>query len=86
MTDDQVKIYNYVRDNPNTRIDDVIAATKLNRSFVYKFLSSDNFEKKKLREKHYQYMVYSTKEIKISPKFEVPKHHEIHKAFWGIDL
>jgi hypothetical protein len=83
MTNDQYKIYKYVAENPNTKIDDVIAATQLSRSQVYKILSTHLFSKKRVRIDKFNYMSYVINDSKTVTEYQTPKHHEIHLAFWG---
>lgn len=83
MTNDQYKIYKYVAEHPNTKIDDVIAATELSRSQVYKILSTHLFVKKRARIDKFNYMVYVINDSKVVTEYQTPAHHEIHQAFWG---
>lgn len=86
MTLDQYKIYKYVQENPNSKIDDVIAATKLSRSLVYKILNTPLFAKTKVRIDKFNFMVYVINDSKVVAQYQTPKHHEIHQAFWGLSL
>jgi hypothetical protein len=83
MTNDQYKIYKYVAEHPNTKIDDVIAATQLSRSQVYKILSTHLFSKKRVRIDKFNYMSYVINDSKTVTEHQIPNHHEIHQAFWG---
>lgn len=83
MTLQQIKIYNYVKENPNSRVDDVIKYTKFSRSFVYKFLSTKHFCKLQTKENNIHFMAYIINDTKVIANHQTPKHHEIHQAFWG---
>ena len=84
MTPDQYKIYKYVQENPNSKIDDVIAATGLSRSLTYKILRTHLFVKTKIKSDGFNFMVYVVNDNKAIAQYQTPKHHEIHQAFWGM--
>lgn len=82
MTPEQKKIYKFVAENPNSKVMDVVKATKLSKSLCYKFLSKDHFIKTKIINKDGQYMTYVVNDMQVIANHLIPRHHYIHQAFW----
>lgn len=83
MSPDRKKIYEFLEKNPNITVNDVVKATKLSRSLIYKFLSTDHFSKKLIKNENGQCMYFKINENKVVLNGNLPRHHEIHQAFWG---
>jgi len=84
MTPEQKKIYKFVAENPNSKVMDVVKATKLSKSLCYKFLSSEHFLKTKSIDKTGQSMTYTINDERVVSRPDLPNHHYIHQAFWRV--
>lgn len=84
MTPEQKKIYLFITENPNSKVIDVVMATKLSKSLCYKFLNKDHFIKTKVVSKQGQYTTYVVNDMQVISNYLIPRHHYIHQAFWRI--
>jgi hypothetical protein len=82
MTPEQKKIYLFITENPNSKVIDVVMATKLSKSLCYKFLSSPHFLKTKNINKNGKSMTYTINDERVVSMPDLPNHHYIHQAFW----
>ena len=86
MTPDQFKVYTYVKKNPNSQIKDVIKNTEFSEEFVTKFLNTNYFYRTTIKKDDVEFIYYMIKDKNVIAQHQIPKHHELHKAFWGVDL
>jgi hypothetical protein len=84
MSPDRKKIYAFVENNPNITVNDVVKATKLSRSLCYKFLSTEHFSSQLIKNENGQCMYFKINENRVIANGELPRHHELHRAFWGV--
>ena len=84
MTPERKRIYNYIKDNPNSSVMQVAEALGLSKSQCYKFLRTDSFISTKVKNHLTQYMTYRLNNRQVIADSNVPRHHEIHQAFWGM--
>lgn len=86
MTPDRKKIYDFVTKNPNVTVNQVVDATGLSRSLCYKYLSTDHFIGTKVKTELSQHMIFSVNNREMIANTDIPRHHYIHEAFWGVGV
>ena len=83
MTPERKQIYKFIEQNPDSTIKEVVEALKLSQSQCYKFLRSDIFLKTKVNLPHTRYYIFRINNRQVVANHNVPRHHELHQAFWG---
>jgi ACT domain-containing protein len=84
MTEDRKRIYAFIEENPNSSITEVVNALGLTRSQCYKYLSTDHFIASNVKTSLTQYKIFRLNDRQVVANHNVPRHHEIHQAFWGM--
>ena len=85
MSPDRKRIYDFVEKNPNVTVNQVIDAIGLSRSLCYKFLVTEHFIANKVRNRMGGIvMIFSINDNKVIANQNIPIHHELHRAFWGV--
>ena len=83
MTEDRKRIYEFIEENPNSSITEVVNALGLTRSQCYKYLSTDHFIGTNVKTSLTQYKIFRLNDRQVVANHNLPRHHEIHQAFWG---
>ena len=84
MTEDRKRIYAFIEKNPNSSITEVVEALGLTRSQCYKYLRTDHFIGTNVKTSLTQYKIFRLNDRQVVANHNVPRHHEIHQAFWGM--
>lgn len=84
MTEDRKRIYEFIEENPNSSITEVVNALGLTRSQCYKYLSTDHFISSNVKTSLTQYKIFRLNDRQVVANHNVPRHHELHQAFWGM--
>lgn len=82
MTEDRKRIYEFIEKNPNSSINDVVDALGLTKSQCYKYLRTDHFLGTIVRAPSTRYTVFRLNDRQVVANHNVPRHHELHQAFW----
>jgi hypothetical protein len=83
MTEDRKRIYAFIERNPGSSISEVVSALGLTRSQCYKYLRTDHFIGTPVKTSITEYKVYRLNDHQVVADYNVPRHHEIHRAFWN---
>ena len=83
MTEHQQKIYDYVKQYPNCTRKEIIENLNISKSYVYRFLELNYFKKSIIKNSSGHCNIYHVNEQ--NNKFNL-MHHEIHRAFWGMNV
>lgn len=84
MTEDRKRIYEFIEENPNSSITEVVNALGLTRSQCYKYLSTDHFIGSTVKTPLGHFNTYKLNDRQVVANHNVPRHHELHQAFWGM--
>ena len=84
MTEDRKRIYAFIERNPDSSITEVVEALGLTRSQCYKYLRTDHFIGTNVKTSLTQYKIFRLNDRQVVANHNVPRHHEIHQAFWGM--